>query len=246
MKHLFAILSFCLICGINLCSCSVKQQNLENGYEWVDLGLSVKWAACNVGAEYPEDNGLLSGWADVSGLLTSTDISNYVPPFCPAEISGDSRYDIACVKMGGSWRLPTEKEFQELLSNCTWSWRTQDGVNGYLVVGSTGNSIFLPAAGYRKGETLKETGGAGYYWTGTSHTLEMIEEEEKIHEQNMRDHANDPYYIDVNYQVFHEKLKILSFALQFNSQNKIVGTYGIDSPSGKAKYEGCSIRAVCP
>lgn len=241
-KNCYSIIVASLM--LTLTSCVKKQ--LENGYEWVDLGLSVKWATCNVGASHPEEYGILVGWSDVSGTKMSKDYNDYPSAYGPMNISGDSRYDIACVKMGGNWRMPTYAEYQELVDNCTWQWSTVNGSNGYLITGANGNQIFLPAAGYRKGETLKETGGAGYYWTGTSHTLEMIEEEEKIHEQNMRDHANDPYYIDVNYQAFHERLKILSFALQFNSQKQIIGTYGIDSPSGKAKYEGCSIRAVCP
>ena len=77
------------------------------------------------------------------------------------------KYDVAVANWGGSWRMPTYDEQGELLSECTWEWTTQNGVNGYKVTGPNGNSIFLPAAGYRDGSSLYYTGGYGYYWSST-------------------------------------------------------------------------------
>ena len=57
--------------------------------------------------------------------------------------------DAATRKLGSPWRMPTKEEIRELLDHCTWNWTTQDGVNGCEVKGPNGNSIFLPAAGYR-------------------------------------------------------------------------------------------------
>ena len=76
--------------------------------------------------------------------------------------------DVATVKWGGSWRMPTTAEQQELLNNCTWTWTTLNGVNGYRVTGPNGNSIFLPAAGcsYRTGVYLQ--GAFGVYWSSSS------------------------------------------------------------------------------
>ena len=64
--------------------------------------------------------------------------------------------------------MPTEAEMQELLDNCTWTWTTQNGVNGYKVTSKkNGNSIFLPAAGSRYGSSLYDAGNDGNYWSST-------------------------------------------------------------------------------
>ncbi|MBQ5748179.1 MAG: DUF1566 domain-containing protein, partial [Bacteroidales bacterium] len=82
-------------------------------------------------------------------------------------ISGSSTYDVACAKWGGSWRLPTKKEMEELIKECKWKWTSQNGIKGYKVTGPNGNSIFLPAAGYRRGSSLYHAGEYGYYWSST-------------------------------------------------------------------------------
>jgi hypothetical protein len=135
-------------------------------YEAVDLGLSVKWASCNVGATTPEGYGGLYGWADPSGTKISTNSDDYPSANPPSEISG-TEYDIARAKWGGKWRMPTKAEVQELSGKCTWTWTTQNGVDGMKVVGPNGNSIFLPAAGYRIGTDMYQVGTYGYYWSGT-------------------------------------------------------------------------------
>ena len=114
-----------------------------NGHEYVDLALpsGLKWATCNSGAGSPEEYG------------------NYLD-FFEAE---DATW-------GGSWRCPTKSEWEELKSNCAWTWTTKDGVNGYEVVGSNGNSIFLPAAGYRSGSSLHYVGSGGLYWSSTPYS----------------------------------------------------------------------------
>ena len=84
----------------------------------VDLGLSVKWATCNVGADSPENYGKC---VEYKNCIT----------------------DVAYM-WGGNWRLPTGDEMRELVNKCTWTWTTQNGVKGYSVTGSNGNSIFLP------------------------------------------------------------------------------------------------------
>ena len=138
-----------------------------NGHEYVDLGLSVKWATCNVGANKPEDYGNYYAWGETK---TKSDYSlsnsvTYGKSF--SDIGGKSQYDAARANWGGTWRLPTKAEQQELLDNCTWKWTTQNGVKGYKVTGPNGNSIFLPAAGYRGGWSLYGAGEDGYYWSST-------------------------------------------------------------------------------
>ena len=140
--------------------------NAINGHGYVDLGLSVKWATCNVGANKPEEYGNYYAWGETR-TKSSYDVDN-----CETweedigDIGGTSR-DVAHVKWGSSWRMPTLKEFQELIDNCDWEWTTLDGVSGYRVTGKNGNSIFLPAAGWRDGTSLKYAGEFGNFWSST-------------------------------------------------------------------------------
>ena len=149
----------------------------ENGYGWVDLGLSVKWATCNVGATSPEEYGAYFAWGE------TTTKSNYSNSNCPtyglsisqlqsqgyidSEGNLNPQYDAARANWGGSWRMPTESEMQELRDKCTWTWTTYNGVKGYNVKGPNGNSIFLPAAGYRYGSSLDSAGSRGSYWSSS-------------------------------------------------------------------------------
>jgi hypothetical protein len=132
----------------------------------IDLGLSVKWASCNVGAATPEGYGGYYGWADPTGTKTSKNLSDYPSANPPSNICG-TEYDMARAKWGGNWRLPTQAEMQELVNSCTWTWTTQNGVNGMKVTGTNGNSIFLPAAGYRFGTDMYYVGSSADYWSGT-------------------------------------------------------------------------------
>ncbi len=138
-----------------------------NGHEYVDLGLSVKWATCNVGASKPEDYGNYYAWGetktkyDYSSSNSVTYGKNY------SDIGGKSQYDAARANWGGTWRLPTKAELKELKNKCTWTRTTQNGVKGYKVTGPNGNSIFLPAAGYRDGTSLDDDDGFGFYWSST-------------------------------------------------------------------------------
>ena len=160
----------------------------HNGHEWVDLGLSVKWATCNVGASSPEDYGSYFAWGETSPKSEYT-WANL--KYCN-DTTGDSfsKYnqnqggtkdnrtvldlsdDAARANWGGSWRMPTDAEFQELIDKCTWTWTTMNGKNGYKVVSkSNGNSIFLPAAGYRDGAYLLYNAGiGGHYWSSSLYT----------------------------------------------------------------------------
>jgi hypothetical protein len=79
----------------------------------------------------------------------------------------DPEDDVAYVKWGGSWRMPTKAEQEELRNNCTWTWTTINGVTGYKVTGPNGNSIFMPAAGNVSGTELNNSGSHGYYWSNS-------------------------------------------------------------------------------
>ena len=138
-------------------------------HEYVDLGLSVKWATCNVGASKPEDYGNYYAWGETSTKSSYTESNSKTYGTSMGNISGNSSYDAATANWGGSWRMPTYDELHELINNCTWTWTTQNGVKGYKVTGPNGNSIFLPAAGDRGGSSLYNAGSLGYCWSSTPH-----------------------------------------------------------------------------
>ncbi len=140
-----------------------------NGHEYVDLGLpsGLKWATCNVGASLPEEYGDYYAWGEIETKSEYTKDNSKTYRKSMSDILGNSIYDVARAKWGGSWRLPTEKELEELESKCTWEWTTQNGKKGYKVTGPNGNSIFLPAAGCRYGSSLCLAGERGYYWSST-------------------------------------------------------------------------------
>ena len=139
-----------------------------NGHYAVDLGLSVKWATCNVGATSPEGYGNYYAWGETT-TKTSYDVDNSkTHDKSMGDIGGDSRYDAATANWGSGWRFPTKSEFQELIDNCTWTWATRNGVTGYEVKSKkNGNSIFLPAAGFCDGDAPDRQGSYGNYWSST-------------------------------------------------------------------------------
>lgn len=137
----------------------------HEGHEYVDLGLSVKWATCNVGASKPEDYGNYYAWGETTTKSTYTEGTSKTDGKSMGDIAGNSSYDAARANWGGTWRMPTDAEMQELIDKCTWTWTTQNGVNGCNVKGPNGNSIFLPAAGYRFRSSLDYAGSSGGYWS---------------------------------------------------------------------------------
>lgn len=181
-------------------------------YQYVDLGLSVKWATFNVGATAPEEYGDYYAWGETEpyyeagyarenpqahwkdGKSGGYSWSSYkyckgdydtMTKYCNKSSYGNNGYtdtkttldpedDVAHVKWGGSWRMPTVNESIELLNNCTWTWTTVNGVNGYRVTsnksGYTDRSIFLPAAGCRYDATLSNFRSYGYYWSSSLST----------------------------------------------------------------------------
>ncbi len=135
-----------------------------NGHEWVDLGLSVKWATCNVGASSPSEYGNYYAWGETRTKSEYDEENSKTYNKSMGDIAGNPNYDAARANWGSSWRLPTKAEFRELKDKCTWTWTSQGGHNGYKVTGKNGNSIFLPAAGAPSGILATEV---GFYWSST-------------------------------------------------------------------------------
>lgn len=148
---------------------TLPSSGIINDHECVDLGLpsGLKWASCNIGASSPEAYGEYFAWGE-----TNTKDYYYFDNYSLLnlsmdDISGNAQYDAATAKWGPTWRMPTKTEQEELLNYCTWSWTTQNEVKGYKVTGPNGNSIFLPAAGYRYQSESGYAGEKGYYWSST-------------------------------------------------------------------------------
>ena len=187
----------------------------------VDLGLSVKWASCNVGATAPEEYGDYYAWGETE---EKSDYSWSTYKFCNGSYASITKYctsstygtvdnkttleptdDVATVKWGGAWRMPTTDEQQELINKCTWTWTTLNGVNGWRVTGPNGNSIFLPAAGYRYGTGVSQQGSHGDYWSSSLNS-------------SSSDYAYNLYF----------------------------GSYYYDWASNYRRSEGHTVRPVCP
>lgn len=141
----------------------------NNGHEYVDLGLSVMWATKNIGESYPDDSCQYFAWGEIQSKSSYTEdnCSTYDKEI--GSISGNITYDAARYHWGGSWRLPTKNEMEELLNKCHWSLVSQDNYTGYKVTGPNGQSIFFTAMGNRnsKSTSTRNVRDYGYYWCGS-------------------------------------------------------------------------------
>ena len=147
----------------------------------VNLGLSVLWASCNIGADSPEEYGDYFAWGETTTKSSYTEGNSVTYGLSTSELESrgiidadgnlTAAYDAATANWGNNWRMPTLDEIKELISQCTWVWTTQNGVKGRKVTGPNGNSIFLPAAGILRYDTsLDGAGSLGYYWSATPYS----------------------------------------------------------------------------
>lgn len=134
----------------------------EFEYEAIDLGLSVKWATCNVDATSPMESGGYYAWGGTEAKKIDSRGNS--------DFSG-TESDVAHVKWGNGWRMPTQSEIGELCNKCTCEWTTVNGIYGSIITGPNGNSIFLPAAGcYYNDREISNYNNFGYYWSSTDYT----------------------------------------------------------------------------
>ena len=166
-------------------------------YVDLGLPSGLKWAKCNLGASKPSESGdyyswgetapkAVYDWATYKWMQAGKSEWKYITKYTIADgnteaiwydssgaFIGDNKTvldaadDAATANLGSPWRMPTFDEFKELIDKCTWTWTTQDGVNGYQVDGPNGNAIFLPAAGCRENDRLEFAGGKGRYWSSS-------------------------------------------------------------------------------
>ena len=144
----------------------------------IDLGLpsGTKWACCNVGADAPEAYGGYYAWGETETKGTY-DWKTYIHCDGSAETCHDlgsdiagTKYDVAHVKWGGSWVIPSKEQQDELRNNCTYKWTTINGVKGGKFTSKkNGKSIFLPAGGDRDNNDFCTASMFGYYWSSSQY-----------------------------------------------------------------------------
>ena len=167
---------------------SMAQQisGTASGHPYVDLGLpsGTLWATTNIGAKNPWECGDYFAWGettskseyDWSTYKYVNVASNKLTKYCNTSDKGNNGYtdsrttleridDVAAANWGSDWCMSTLDQIKELKDKCTWTWTTNYDIEGYEVTGPNGNSLFLPASGYRGGSELGGVGDSGYFWS---------------------------------------------------------------------------------
>ena len=177
MKKSLSVIALVAIVLFTFTSCEKSvESGLGSKHKFVDLGLSVKWATCNVGAETPEAYGDYFAWGEIQSkesyewetYIYGLELKKYNKK--DSIIVIDAVDDVATVTWGDDWRIPTKEEQEELINRCKWRWTEQNGVYGYLVMSTiNGNSIFLPAGGHKNKAQINKAGESGFYWSSSLH-----------------------------------------------------------------------------
>ena len=189
-KLLIAIMLMIAIVCIAGCKKHEPQNGNLNGHDYIDLGLpsGTMWATCNVGAESPDQYGDYFAWGETTPKATYN-WSTY--KYCKGDYNQLTKYcsqfdfgfngftddvvtlqpndDAATANWGEGWSTPTYDQWVELLSKCSHTWTTRNGVNGCLFTARNGNSIFLPAGDSCNDEESRIIGDSGSYWSSTLH-----------------------------------------------------------------------------
>ena len=157
--------------GGKTAKCAVTVEPSISGHGYADLGLSVKWATRNVGADSPEESGDFFAWGEIATKDDYTEDNSLTYGNKEIQdISGNPEYDAARANWGGTWRLPTMEECEEFLDNCQFEWTQFNGQNGFKVTGPSGNSIFLPAAGKTSSGILWHDDEDATFWSSTTYS----------------------------------------------------------------------------
>lgn len=165
----------------------------QDGVEGVDMGLSVRWASSNVGAEESKDDGNYFAWGEVAPS------SNYVwrnSSTYDRVVDGEvlpSSMD-AATTLGDGWRMPTIEEFEELMTKCEWRYCERDGRLGYNITASNGNVIFLPASGYIYDTLCSHRDVEGLYWCSNIYAEDDDDKHAIVLKLSNRDIIFEPLY----------------------------------------------------
>ena len=228
--------------------------------DYVDLGLpsGTLWATCNVGADTPEGYGDHFAWGETEPknvynwstyqFSNGGDGWNTLTKYCTDSSYGYNGYtdnltfllpedDAATANWGAGWRMPTEGEWQELYDNTTSTWTTQNGVSGRLFTASNGNSIFLPAAGYRSGNNLNN--GTVDYWSNTLY-------------QSTQSRAWEFYSVSDNSFMYDARrtlglsIRAVRSSVKYNTPTGTINGKFTINDNGDYRDNGQSVRLVAP
>lgn len=136
-------------------------------YDYVDIGLSVKWATCNVGAKTPGELGQYFAWGDTQTKESFAEDDYTIGERADLVDLKDTQYDTATAIWGNGWRMPTAEEMDELCKKCKWMWAKQNGSFGFKVTGPNGNSIFLPCSHIQMADGEENEFDETFYWSST-------------------------------------------------------------------------------
>ncbi|MCC8120275.1 MAG: DUF1566 domain-containing protein [Bacteroidales bacterium] len=182
MRHIWIAMTWVMAVFFFITSCTSSHKGAEedigtdtcpaadgmvNGHEYVDLGLSVNWALCNVGGNQSTEYGDYYAWGIIQPSDKYTILNSKTTDKEMEDIQGNPEFDVAARIWGDPWRIPTRQESEELLSNCTCKWTKLNGVKGLKLTSKiNGNFIFLPAGGrIDGGQFYKEE--LALYWSST-------------------------------------------------------------------------------
>lgn len=151
----------------------------DYGFREVDLGLSVKWASCNLGTDKAEESGPYIAWGELKTKKDYNANNSTTFSYSLAELKSKKvidkkenllkNYDIATQTLGEGWRLPTKEEAEELIKKCEWTWMVKNGTKGYKVTGPNRKYIFIPAKGYYYEQQIYDADDSGNYWTSSAY-----------------------------------------------------------------------------
>lgn len=188
MKKLFILITALSLIAFGMVSCDRNDDLTDEG--WVDLGLpsGLLWAKCNIGATTPEEYGNYYAWGETQTkeeyswatyIYGDYDTDYHLYKYNTSETYGtvdnktvlEASDDVVTAVLGTSAKIPTNDDWVELRNNTTGEWTEQNGVNGWKFTATNGNSLFLPAAGWRYGSSLSYAGSGGCYWSSSLHAV---------------------------------------------------------------------------
>ena len=240
-------------------------------YVDLGLPSGIKWATKNLGASKPSDYGDYYAWGETEPkteytwatykwMQTGQSDWKYITKYTFADgqtegiwydsdgtFIGDGNTtleaadDAATAKLGSPWRMPTLDEIKELLVNCTWTWTTQDGKNGYEVKGTNGNSIFLPAAGYRHSSELNGAGSQGDYWSSSFSTASSAYDRDLTFVSGARGWSDDSRYYGFTVRPVYADIPVGISQTETSATATVSAIYSLDGSRQPRMQQGVNI-----